>query len=160
MSPPFGEMPQRRPALPSITSSPPAHQGAGGVRGDALHMHAARHHVLGHAGAGAAGDGDAGRLVHTAGVVVGVADDLHFDLAVEADGDIVGAVGMQHRHLVQAPLRGPVVQEGVEFAQRRARGIERQAVHTYISSGAGLNTVACPMSGRLASERNSKAIAT
>ena len=79
MSMPFIEMPQRAEALPSITSSPPRAGRAGRLAGVALHVHLARHHVFGDAGAGIAVDDDVGLLVHAGAVVADVTVDLDRD---------------------------------------------------------------------------------
>ena len=84
--------------------------------------------------------------------------DLHG--RVQPHGDVVRAVGVLDAHLPAGQLGGGAVQELVDLAQRLLGQIEAQAFHTYISSGAGSNTVACWMSGRWASERNSLAMAT
>ena len=56
MSMPFIEMPQRDEALPSMREQPAAPGRARRLAGIARHMDEARHHVLGHADAGAAMD--------------------------------------------------------------------------------------------------------
>src|SRR5262249_9157589 len=134
--------------------------GAGAVGREALHVHLAAHHVLGHAGAGAALDDDLGELVHAGRVVAGVAGDRHLDRRVHADRDGVGPVRVDHRDVPAGQLVGVPVQVLVERADTALAQVERQAFHTYISSGAGSKTVACLTPGRCASERNSDAIAT
>ena len=109
---------------------------------------------------GAAGDGHTRCLVHAAGVVAGMADDFDLDREVEPNRNVVGTVGIGNDDLLDALPRGFLVQEIIDGAQRDFRQVKVQAVHTYISSGAGSNTLAFLMSGRCASERNSEAIAT
>ena len=100
MSMPFIEMPQRAEALPSMTQQAAAAGGARRLRGVALHVHAARHHVLGDADAGIAVDHDGGVLVHAGAVIADMAVDLDVDRRVEP-----AAMAWRPRGLIDGPVR-------------------------------------------------------
>ena len=86
--------------------------------------------------------------------------DGHFHGGIDAHGDVVGAIGIDHPHMLAREGPGRAMQELVQGAHRLLAQVEAQIFHTYISSGAGSNTLACLTSGRWASERNSLAMAT
>ena len=89
--------------------------GARRLRRVALDPDRAAHHVLGHAGACVAVDDDLGLLVHARGVVADMALDSHLHRCVDADGDVVRAVGVCDHELTGQIRR---VQRGVDLAQR------------------------------------------
>ena len=117
MSMPRAEMPQRLEALPSITQQAAAAGGAGGRRGVAFDVHAARHHVLGDADAGRAVDDDIGALVHAGAVIADIAVDLDGDGCIDAGGDGMAAARIEHAEIgVVGPLR-EIVQHLIELAK-------------------------------------------
>ena len=100
MSMPFIEMPQRAEALPSMTQQAAAAGRARRLARHRLHVHAARHHVLGDARPGVAVDDDGGALVHAGAVIADMAVDLDGDRRVDAGGD-----GMLPARIEHAPMR-------------------------------------------------------
>ena len=73
------------------------------------------HHVPSHPGPCIAVDGDLGLLVHACGVVADMAVDGHLHRRVDADRDVVCALGMRDYEFAGQIRR---VQCGVDLTQR------------------------------------------
>jgi hypothetical protein len=92
MSMPFMEIPQRAPASPSITNKPP--RAVAPAAWEALPLTRTEPDIMfGATDADIAVHGDAGFLVHARAVVAGVAPDIDGHGFVDADGQVVSAVG-------------------------------------------------------------------
>ena len=79
---------------------------------------------FGHAGACVAVDGDLGLLVHACGVVADVALDRHLHRRVDADGNVVRAVGMCDDELtgqVRSRAASVLTSRSGPFVGRRSR---------------------------------------
>jgi len=83
--------------------------------------HHAAHHVLGDPGARIAVDRDLGLLVHARGVVTDMAFDGHLHRRVDADRDVVRAVGMGDHELTGKVRR---MQGGVHLTERDRSEVE------------------------------------
>ena len=110
------------------------------VAGKAFDVDTSAHHVLGHAGAGAAFDGDVGMHIHARCVVTGMAVHQHLEWGIQPCGDVVRAVGVVYGDGAALGLAFCAVQKAVELTHRLLAQIEIYAFHMYISWGAGSNT--------------------
>src|SRR5690349_5095695 len=81
-----------------------------GLAGIALHMHVAGHHVLGHAGAGAALDDHGGAFVHPGTVIADMSLDIDRHRGIEPDGD-----GMPAFRIQNAPVLVGIRRQRVEL---------------------------------------------
>ena len=97
----------------------------GTFRGVPFHADRARHDVLRHAPADAAVNGDAGLLVHAANEVPGVAADVDLHVGINADRQVVHAVGMENLDVLEAGFWQLVVEKLVQLANTDFGQVER-----------------------------------
>jgi hypothetical protein len=93
-------------------------QRADALRGVALHMDLARHHVLGDALTGMAVHHDRRLLVHAGAVVADIAGDLDQNGDVDAHGHGMLAAWIEHVPVGFVGVRRQRVKGGVQFANR------------------------------------------
>ena len=124
ISPPFWSMPERAPARPWITRSPPRIAARRERAGVAVDDDDARHHVLAGGPADAALDVDLRPVDQPAAVVAEAA--LERDLAAlqDADADRVLGAGILDRHVGDAALVDEAAQLEVDLARRQVLGVE------------------------------------
>ena len=100
-----------------MTSNAAAAGGAGVLAGVAFDDDLARHHVLGGAGSGGAVHDDGRLLVHAGAVIADGPLDLDVERRIDADGDGVLALGVEHFPLRLVGAGRLLVQKLVELAQ-------------------------------------------